>query len=95
MKDSKGKSGRGGGKTRTLNLTLDVHLQDSCDEQLPGAVAYAYDLKGQLMATAHAPEKHETSVTFNLPLEHADRSIRVLMGPRVESHGAEDGTIPA
>ena len=82
-------------KDRFLYLTLDIHLEDTCDEQLPSPVAYVYSTTGRLLARANAPADDEGKVTLELPEEYAGRSVRVLLGPRLVTHDAEDGAIPA
>ena len=63
-----------------LTLTVNVRLEEAEGQELPEAVAYAFDATGQFLAAAPLPKGEQGQVKLELPLELAGTTARVVLG---------------
>lgn len=85
MEKSKQQPKKGGKKTGSkFKLNFDVNIAEFKGEDLPDAVAYAFDSKNRLIGTKSLNSIRGGKVTFDLPTGMKNEKIKVIVGPRVE-----------
>lgn len=71
-------------ETASVRLTVTANLLESKDaEKVPRGVAYAFSSGGRLLAQEMLNENG--TATLNLPIAEKARSVRVMVGPEIES----------
>lgn len=68
---------------KKVMCTVNVHLGKVEREKMPDAMVYAYDAKGNFLASEVVPKRADAKVVLELPERLVDKNVQVFVGPAV------------